>query len=152
MRNIDEKKYEQYVKQLTPTHSLPLNMAKAFLTGGLICLLGQVIINISQSLGADTSDTRTWCSVLLILLSVILTGLGIYPKIGKFGGAGSLVPITGFANSVAASAIEFRAEGQVFGIGCKIFTIAGPVILYGILSAWALGVIYYILKILEVIS
>ena len=152
MRNIDEKKYEQYVKQLTPTHSLPLNMAKAFLTGGLICLLGQVIINISQSLGADTSDARTWCSVLLILLCVILTGLGIYPKIGKFGGAGSLVPITGFANSVAASAIEFRAEGQVFGIGCKIFTIAGPVILYGILSAWALGVIYYILKILEVIS
>lgn len=152
MRNIDEKKYEQYVKQLTPTHSLPLNMAKAFLTGGLICLLGQVIINISQSLGADTSDARTWCPVLLILLSVILTGLGIYPKIGKFGGAGSLVPITGFANSVAASAIEFRAEGQVFGIGCKIFTIAGPVILYGILSAWALGVIYYILKILEVIS
>ena len=152
MRNIDEKKYEQYVKQLTPTHSLPLNMAKAFLTGGLICLLGQVIINISQSLGADTSDARTWFSVLLILLGVILTGLGIYPKIGKFGGAGSLVPITGFANSVAASAIEFRAEGQVFGIGCKIFTIAGPVILYGILSAWALGVIYYILKILEVIS
>ena len=152
MRNIDEKKYEQYVKQLTPTHSLPQNMAKAFHTGGLICLLGQVIINISQSLGADTSDARTWCSVLLILLSVILTGLGIYPKIGKFGGAGSLVPITGFANSVAASAIEFRAEGQVFGIGCKIFTIAGPVILYGILSAWALGVIYYILKILEVIS
>ena len=96
MRNIDEKKYEQYVKQLTPTHSLPLNMAKAFLTGGLICLLGQVIINISQSLGADTSDARTWCSVLLILLSVILTGLGIYPKIGKFGGAGSLVPITVF--------------------------------------------------------
>ena len=152
MRNIDEKKYEQYVKQLTPTHSLPLNMAKAFLTGGLICLLGQVIINISQSLGADTSDARTWGSGLLILLSGILTGLGIYPKIGKFGGAGSLVPITGFANSVAASAIEFRAEGQVFGIGCKIFTIAGPVILYGILSAWALGVIYYILKILEVIS
>ena len=152
MQNINEKKYEQYVKQLTPTHSLPLNMAKAFLTGGLICLLGQVIVNTAQALGADASDSRTWCSVLLILLSVILTGFGIYPKIGKFGGAGSLVPITGFANSVAASAIEFRAEGQVFGIGCKIFTIAGPVILYGILSAWGLGVIYYILKILEVIS
>lgn len=147
-----QKKYEQYVKQLTPTHSLPLNMAKAFLTGGLICLLGQVIVNTAQALGADASDSRTWCSVLLILLSVILTGFGIYPRIGKFGGAGSLVPITGFANSVAASAIEFRAEGQVFGIGCKIFTIAGPVILYGILSAWGLGVIYYILKILEVIS
>ena len=152
MQNINEKKYEQYVKQLTPTHSLPLNMAKAFLTGGLICLLGQVIVNTAQALGADASDSRTWCSVLLILLSVILTGFGISPRIGKFGGAGSLVPITGFANSVAASAIEFRAEGQVFGIGCKIFTIAGPVILYGILSAWGLGVIYYILKILEVIS
>ena len=152
MQNINEKKYEQYVKQLTPTHSLPLNMAKAFLTGGLICLLGQVIVNTAQALGADASDSRTWCSVLLILLSVILTGFCIYPRIGKFGGAGSLVPITGFANSVAASAIEFRAEGQVFGIGCKIFTIAGPVILYGILSAWGLGVIYYILKILEVIS
>ena len=152
MQNINKKKYEQYVKQLTPTHSLPLNMAKAFLTGGLICLLGQVILNTAQALGADASDSRTWCSVLLILLSVLLTGFGIYHKIGKFGGAGSLVPITGFANSVAASAIEFRAEGQVFGIGCKIFTIAGPVILYGILSAWGLGVIYYILKILEVIS
>ena len=105
-------------------------MAKAFLTGGLICLLGQVILNAAQALGADASDSRTWCSVLLILLSVLLTGFGIYPKIGKFGGAGSLVPITGFANSVAA----------------------GPVILYGILSAWGLGVIYYILKILEVIS
>lgn len=150
MQNINQKKYEQYVKQLTPTHSLPLNMAKAFLTGGLICLLGQVILNTAQALGVDASDSRTWCSV--ILLSVLLTGFGIYPKIGKFGGAGSLVPITGFANSVAASAIEFRAEGQVFGIGCKIFTIAGPVILYGILSAWGLGVIYYILKILEVIS
>ena len=145
MQNINQKKYEQYVKQLTPTHSLPLNMAKAFLTGGLICLLGQVILNTAQALGVDASDSRTWCSVILILLSVLLTGFGIYPKIGKFGGAGSLVPITGFA-------IEFRAEGQVFGIGCKIFTIAGPVILYGILSAWGLGVIYYILKILEVIS
>lgn len=152
MQNINQKKYEQYVKQLTPTHSLPLNMSKAFLTGGLICLLGQVILNTAQALGVDASDSRTWCSVILILLSVLLTGFGIYPKIGKFGGVGSLVPITGFANSVAASAIEFRAEGQVFGIGCKIFTIAGPVILYGILSAWGLGVIYYILKILEVIS
>ena len=152
MQNINKKKYEQYVKQLTPTHSLPLNMAKAFLTGGLICLLGQVILNTAQALGVDASDSRTWCSIFLILLSVLLTGFGIYPKIGKFGGEGSLVRITGFANSVAASAIVFRAEGQVFGIGCKIFTIAGPVILYGILSAWGLGVIYYILKILEVIS
>ena len=144
MQNINQKKYEQYVKQLTPTHSLPLNMAKAFLTGGLICLLGQVILNTAQALGVDASDSRTWCSVILILLSVLLTGFGIYPKIGKFGGAGSLVPITGFANSVAAPAIEYKKEGQVFGIGCKIFTIAGPVILYGIFTSWILGLIYWI--------
>ena len=151
MQNINKKKYEQYVKQLTPTHSLPLNMAKAFLTGGLICLLGQVILNTAQALGADASDSRTWCSVILILLSVLLTGFGIYPKIGKFGGAGSLVPITGFANSVAAPAIEYKKEGRVFGIGCKIFTIAGPVILYGIFFSWCAGLIYLALKLIHVL-
>lgn len=145
-----QKQYEQYVKQVTPTHSLPVNMLKAFLTGGLICILGQWILNLASSLGADKETAGTWCSLLLILLSVILTGLNIYPKIGKFGGAGGLVPITGFANSVAASAIEFQSEGQIFGIGCKIFTIAGPVILYGISSSWGLGIIYYILKFMEV--
>ncbi len=85
-----------------------------------------------------------WCSMLLILLSVILTGFNIYPSIANWGGAGALVPITGFANGVAAPAIEFQKEGQVFGIGCKIFTIAGPVILYGIVSSWVLGLIYWI--------
>ena len=147
-----QKQYEAYVKQVTPTHSLPLNMIKAFLTGGIICVIGQGILNFAQSQGVDKEAAGTWCSVILILISVSLTGLNLYPKIGKFGGAGALVPITGFANSVAASAIEFRAEGQVFGIGCKIFTIAGPVILYGILSSWALGVIYYILQITGVLS
>lgn len=127
-------------------------MAKAFLTGGLICTFGQWILNTASSFGLDKETAGTWCSLILILFSVILTGLNIYPRIGKFGGAGSLVPITGFANSVAASAIEFQTEGQVFGIGCKIFTIAGPVILYGILSSWGLGIIYYALKIMEVIS
>ena len=85
-----------------------------------------------------------WCSLLLVLLSVVLTGLNLYPKIANFGGAGALVPITGFANSVAAPSIEFKKEGQVFGIGCKIFTIAGPVILFGIFSSWVLGLIYWI--------
>ena len=139
-----QKQYEEYVKAVTPVHSLPLNMCKAFFTGGVICVVGQVILNYADNLGLDKDTAGSWCSLLLILLSVILTGLGIYPKIGKFGGAGSLVPITGFANSVASSAIEYKAEGQVFGIGCKIFTIAGPVILYGILSSWILGVIYYL--------
>ena len=146
-----QKAYEKYVKKITPSHSLPLNMLKAFLTGGLICMCWQLILNTASSMGADKETAGNWCSLLLILISVILTGLNLYSKIGKFGGAGGLVPITGFANSVAASAIEYRAEGQVFGIGCKIFTIAGPVILYGILSSWILGLIYYVFKLMEVI-
>ena len=85
----------------------------------------------------------SWCSLLLVLGSVILTGFNLYPKIARFGGAGTLVPITGFANSVAAPAIEYQKEGQIFGIGCKIFTIAGPVILYGIITSWGLGLIYW---------
>ena len=145
-----QKRYKKYVNSITPTHSLPLNMAKAFLTGGLICAFGQLILNTAITIGADRETAGNWCSLLLILISVILTGLNLYSKIGKFGGAGGLVPITGFANSVAASAIEYRAEGQVFGIGCKIFTIAGPVILYGILSSWILGVIYFIFQLVEV--
>ena len=143
-----QKQYEKYVKEVTPVHNLAPNMLKAFLTGGIICTLGQFILNFAKNAGLDQEDAGSWCSLILILISVILTGLNIYPKLGKFGGAGSLVPITGFANSVAASAIEFRAEGQIFGIGCKIFTIAGPVILYGILCSWGLGVIYYILSLL----
>ena len=94
--------------------------------------------------GLDKDTSGGWCSMLLILLSVILTGFNIYPSIANWGGAGALVPITGFANGVAAPAIEFQKEGQVFGIGCKIFTIAGPVILYGIVSSWVLGLIYWI--------
>ena len=147
-----QKEYEAYVKKITPTHSLPLNMSKAFLTGGIICTLGQFILNTAKYMEADKEAAGAWCSVILILLSVLLTGFNLYSKIGKFGGAGGLVPITGFANSVASSAIEFQAEGQVFGIGCKIFTIAGPVILYGLLSSWILGILYYILKIMEVVS
>ena len=147
-----QEEYGKYVKKMTPVHSLPKNMARAFLSGGIICTIGQGIMNICKSQGRDAQTSGSWTSLLLVLFSVILTGFNIYPKIGKFGGAGSLVPITGFANSVAAPAIEYKTEGQVFGIGCKIFTIAGPVILYGIMSSWGAGVIYYLLKIMEVIS
>lgn len=152
IKKEQQKKYEKYVNEVTPTHNLFLNMAKAFLTGGLICLVGQFILNYAGKMGLDKETSGSWCSLILILLSVLLTGLNLYPKIGKFGGAGSLVPITGFANSVAAPAIEFKAEGQIFGIGCKIFTIAGPVILYGILSSWVLGLLYYLLKLTGVFS
>lgn len=141
-----QKKYNQYVKEITPTHNLAVNMAKAFLTGGVICVIGQAILNTAKNYGFDDEKAGCWCSLILVGISVILTACNQYYKIGKFGGAGGLVPITGFANSVASSAIEYKAEGQVFGIGCKIFTIAGPVILYGIFSSWVLGVIYWIMK------
>lgn len=141
------QEYNEYVKQVTPTHSLPANMLKAFITGGAICVLGQAILNVATgTFGLDKDTAGSWCSMLLVLLSVVLTGFNIYPSIANWGGAGALVPITGFANSVAAPAIEFQKEGQVFGIGCKIFTIAGPVILYGIFTSWALGLIYWIGK------
>lgn len=141
-----QKEYAQYVKEVTPTHNLGLQMLKAFVTGGVICCIGQFILNYAGNAGLDKQTAGSWCSLLLVLLSVVLTGFNIYPRIVKWGGAGALVPITGFANSVAAPAIEFKTEGQVFGIGCKIFTIAGPVILYGIFSSWVLGLIYWIGK------
>lgn len=147
---MDEQKkqeFEQYVKSVTPTHNLWLQMCKAFLVGGIICTIGQFILNMATNqYGLDKQKAGSWCSLILVLVAVILTGLNLYPRIAKWGGAGALVPITGFANSVAAPAIEFQKEGQVFGIGCKIFTIAGPVILYGIFSSWLLGVIYWVLK------
>lgn len=139
-----QKEYAKYVKEVTPTHNLGLQMLKAFITGGIICCLGQFILDYAGSQGLDKQTAGSWCSLILVLLSVILTGFGIYPKIVKWGGAGALVPITGFANSVAAPAIEYKSEGQVFGIGCKIFTIAGPVILYGLLASWVLGLGYWI--------
>ena len=143
--------YDEKVKEYTPTHNLAREMIKAFITGGLICMLGQAIITVSINYGLSKDDAATVCTIVLILFSVLLTGLNIYPGLAKFGGAGALVPITGFANSVAAPAIEFQKEGQVFGFGCKIFTISGPVILYGIFTSWMLGVIYWIGKILGVV-
>lgn len=140
----EKQEYKAYVEEITPTHSLPKNMAKAFLVGGLICILGQIFQHAGKSLGLDEKMSGSFASILLILVSVLLTGTNIWPYIGKFGGAGALVPITGFANSVAAPAVEYQTEGQVFGIGAKIFTIAGPVILYGIVTSSALGFCYWL--------
>lgn len=145
MEEQKKQQFEEYVKQVTPTHSLGMQIARAFITGGIICTIGQFILNYAtDTMAMDKQTAGSWCSLLLVLLSVILTGFNLFPKIVKWGGAGALVPITGFANSVAAPAIEFKKEGWVFGVGCKIFTIAGPVILYGIFSSWVLGVIYWI--------
>ena len=144
--------YRDYVKKKTPVHCLPLNMAKAFFTGGVICTLGEFILNYGERLGLDKDVSGGWCCVLLIFLSVLLTGLNLYGRIAKWGGAGALVPITGFANSVAAPAIEYKKEGQVMGIGCKIFTIAGPVILYGIFTSSLLGLAWGIAEEMGVIQ
>lgn len=142
-----EQAYRQHVERTTPKYSMPVRMAKAFVTGGIICLIGQCILNYAtNTMGIDKEMAGSWCSMLLVLLSVVLTGFGIYNKCVEWGGAGALVPITGFANSVASAAIEYQKEGQVYGIGCKIFTIAGPVILYGIFTSWVLGVVYWIGK------
>jgi len=149
MEEERKKEYQEYVKQVTPTHNLGKQMFNAFVCGGIICTIGQFILTYcSDTLGMEKDIAGSWCSLILILCSVVLTALHQYGRIVKWGGAGALVPITGFANSVASTAIEFKREGQVFGVGCKIFTIAGPVILYGIFSSWVLGVIYWIGKII----
>ena len=144
MNKEKQQEYKAYVEEKTPKNNVWINMVKAFIVGGSICLVGQVILNLVKMQGLKEDIASSWTSLLLVLLSVILTGFNVYPRLAQWGGAGALVPITGFANSVAAPAIEYQKEGQVFGIGCKIFTIAGPVILYGIFTNWVLGVIYWI--------
>jgi stage V sporulation protein AC len=142
---LEKTRYQEYVKENSPKTNLPLQMGKAFIMGGIICCVGQFILNIAiNNFELEKDIAASWCSVILILTSAILTGFNQYGNLVKWGGAGALVPITGFANSVVSSAIEYKTEGQVFGIGCKIFTIAGPVILYGIFTSWCLGVIYWI--------
>lgn len=144
----EEQKFEKLVKQVTPTHNVWKNMFHAFWMGGLICFIGQYITNGYMSFGMDKETAGKWNLLTLIGITVLLTGFNLFGRLVKLGGAGAIVPITGFANSVAATAIEYKKEGQVFGIGCKIFTIAGPVILYGLVSSWGLGLIYWILKLM----
>ena len=146
-----QKEYEKYVKSVTPTFNLWLQMLKAFFTGGIICTAAQGIYNLFESNGFDEISAATWTLIIVILITVILTGLNIFGRIVKFGGAGALVPITGFANGIASPAIEYKKEGQVFGIGVKIFTIAGPVILYGVLTSWILGLVYWGLRVTRVV-
>lgn len=138
--------YNQYVKQVTPTFSVTKNCFKAFIIGGIICTIGQAFTNYYKYISGDMEIAKSYNTITLVFLAILFTGLGLYQKLAKFGGAGTLVPITGFANSVAAPVVEYKKEGQIFGVGCKIFTIAGPVILYGIFSSWVLGFIYFILK------
>ncbi len=142
---INKDAYGAYVKEVTPLNNVWADMGKAFFVGGLICLVGQILTNwLMNGMGLEKEAASAWTSIILVGASVLLTGVNWYPKLVKFGGAGALVPITGFANSVVAPAIEYKTEGQVFGVGCKIFTIAGPVILYGVFTSWVLGVVYWV--------
>lgn len=143
---VRNQKYNEYIKTVTPKDNCLLNCVKAFITGGIICTIGQICTTLLMNNGVSKDEAALWTTIFLVFGSIVLTGFNIYPLITTWGGAGSLVPITGFANSVAAPAIEYKKEGQVFGIGCKIFTIAGPVILYGIFTSWLLGVAYLIIK------
>ena len=139
-----DEKYNAYVKNHTPKKSWCINLLKAYAIGGFICVVGQALSNAYMSLGMEKETAGLYTTLSLIFLSVLFTGLNLYQKLANFAGAGTIVPITGFANSVAAPAIEFKEEGWVFGVGCKIFTIAGPVILYGVFCSWVLGVIYWV--------
>ena len=141
----EKKDYGELVKSVTPNSHIFKDCIKAFVSGGAICTIGQFITDFCKSNGFSEPDAALICTIVLILASVILTGLGIYNKLGKFCGAGTIVPVTGFANSVASPAVEFKKEGFVFGVGAKMFAVAGPVIVYGTLSSFIVGLIYYFL-------
>lgn len=142
---MTDKEYADYVKAKTPNSKLLTNCIKAFLIGGIICVIGQCLLSLYQYLGLSEEDASTAVTITLVFISALLTGLDIYPKIAKHAGAGTLVPVTGFANSVAAPALEAKTEGYVLGVGAKVFTIAGPVILFGTLASMAAGIIYLLL-------
>ncbi len=145
MNPIESKEtYKTYVDKKSPPSTIIKNCFNAFWVGGLICTIGQIIFNICQQRGFDAQMSSTIVSILLIGISAFLTGLNLFNKIGKFAGAGSLIPITGFANSIVSPAMEYKSEGYVMGVGGKMFTVAGPVLVFGISTAIIVGIIYLI--------
>ena len=144
MRKIETKKdYQKYVDEKTPNSPIGKNIIKAFIVGGIICSIGQGISDGLRAMNLDDKTVSAVTSISLIFIGIFLTAINVYNKIGKFAGAGSIVPITGFANSIASPAIEFKSEGLVLGVGAKLFQIAGPVLVYGISTSIILGIIYY---------
>lgn len=144
---MTEKQYDALVKEMSPPSPLGKDCLLAFLVGGAICCLGQVFLNWYGSLGLDKDMAGTGASMSLVALSALFTGLSLYDDLAKHAGAGTLVPITGFANSIAAPAVEFKTEGFVLGVGAKMFTIAGPVLVYGTAASVVYGFIYWLWKI-----
>lgn len=138
---MTNEQYEQYVKQKMPKSPFWKDLALAFLIGGLICCVGQVLMDVYTGMGASKEDAGSWTSVTMVFFGALLTGLGIYDRLAKNAGAGTLVPITGFANSVVSPAMEFKTEGFISGMAAKIFTIAGPVIVFGVAASVAYGLV-----------
>ena len=145
MKPLDAKKdYQKYVEQKSPNSPIFKNCFNAFWVGGLICTIGQIIMNICKSKGFSVEISGTIVSIILIGISAFLTSLNIFNKIGKFAGAGSLIPITGFANSIVSPSMEYKSEGYIMGVGGKMFTVAGPVLVFGISASIIIGLIYMI--------
>ncbi len=138
-----KEEYAEHVKSVSPNSKLFINLIKAFVVGGLICDIGQLITNLLKARGMDLEIVSSITTIIMIFLGAFLTGINVYNLIGKYAGAGSIVPITGFANSVVSPAMEFKTEGYVMGVGAKMFVIAGPVIVFGMCAAMIAGVVHY---------
>ena len=143
---ISNKQYDEMVKKASPNSPIVLDCIKAFLIGGAICCFGQLLFYIFRKSGMSLDESRSLVSIALIVITAILTGIGVFDKIAKHAGAGTIVPITGFANSVVSPAMEFKSEGFIMGTGASIFKVAGPVILYGTTAASVYGLIYFIVE------
>ncbi|WP_407308400.1 stage V sporulation protein AC [Desulfosporosinus sp. SB140] len=144
--SISPEQYKTLSQKYTPKPTVAKNMLRAFFVGGIICAIGQVIINLFSSFGLTRVESSNAATATMIFLGALLTGLGVYDEIGKFGGAGSIVPVTGFANSIVSPAMEFKREGYVQGVGARLFTVAGPVLVYGIAASIVIGVITYFVR------
>ena len=141
---IDKQTYKKYVKSRAPSSPILKDMALSFLVGGTICALGQAIYDLYLYLKIEEQDVKTLVPITLVFIASLLTGIGVFDTIAKYAGAGTLVPITGFSNAVIAPALDDKSEGLILGVGAKMFTIAGPVIVYGIISSVIYGIIYWI--------
>lgn len=139
-----KKDYQNYVDAKSPNSPILKNCWNAFWVGGLICTIGQIIFSFCQFKGLDTNTSNTIVSIILIVATAFLTAINVFNKIGKFAGAGSFVPITGFANSIVSPAMEYKSEGYVMGVGSKMFTVAGPVLVFGISTSILVGILYFI--------